>query len=274
MTTAEAPVTTPSSTPADAPTSNENTAPDGTPGLFSNAPEKAPEASPTVSEHEEWWLTEKIKGEGPPPDHFLKDKYGNMEEQAKSIHGLRKKLSSFTGAPEGDYEFTADQNLRDAGINELKVHEGFEKDMLTAFKEAGMNNEFVNKIANAHALFQHKTLEQDKLLLSDYDKGQRELLTKNKIDIDVVATYLRNQGDPDVADAFIKQNTMDALTIMMFDSLRQNNTYKQPDAANPAPQHQFNAADLRAELKESTDSGDIDKMNAIKDKYIKCFGNS
>lgn len=88
-----------------------------------NAAEKIQEAT----EPKEWFYTDKIKGEGMPPEWFNHKTFKNISEQARAYNEARKqitqyseKLKGFSGAPE-QYEEVGDikDNVFAAGLKEL-----------------------------------------------------------------------------------------------------------------------------------------------------------
>lgn len=53
-----------------------------------------------------------MKGTGPPPEFYNKDKYKNLAEQAKAQRELEKRFGAFTGAPkDGKYAFKMPEGI-------------------------------------------------------------------------------------------------------------------------------------------------------------------
>ena len=80
-----------------------------------------------VTEKKEWFYTDKIKGEGMPPEWFNHKTFKSISEQARAYNEARKqitqyseKLKAFSGAPE-QYEEAGDvkDNVFAAGLKEL-----------------------------------------------------------------------------------------------------------------------------------------------------------
>lgn len=105
----------------DAPAASEGTAAGLLPEASAVTEEKKEEAKPATAVNQdtpEWFLSDGVKGNGPPPEWYKADKFKTVEEQAKAYLGAEKRIGAFTGAPkDGKYETRTPDGLN-VHINE------------------------------------------------------------------------------------------------------------------------------------------------------------
>ena len=87
------------------------------------------------SEPTSWNYADNLPGEGERPDWFKSDKYKSVADQAKAYGELEKKLGSFTGAPEGDYEITVPEEVGGVQVEEIAADP-----RVAAFMEVAKNS--------------------------------------------------------------------------------------------------------------------------------------
>lgn len=90
-----------------------------------------------------WFHADGVAGEGDAPDWFRGDKYKTVAEQAKAYNKAAKKLGSFTGAPEGDYELNLPDGFEGAWDDQNPLLQRFQ----TIARDAGMNQEGFDQFA-------------------------------------------------------------------------------------------------------------------------------
>ena len=91
----------------------------------------------------EWWLTPDIKGEGEKPEWHNNKQFKSILDEAKSAQDMRKKLGSFTGAPE-KYEI----KLGEDNKVEIDTEDALFKDFTTIAHDGNMSEEMYNKCLN------------------------------------------------------------------------------------------------------------------------------
>lgn len=97
-----------------------------------------------------WHLADGIPGQGPQPEWFKADKYGNIAEQAKAYKELESKLGSFTGSPE-EYNLKLSEELAEKGIEITKEDPLYEEAVKFA-QESNMSQDGFDNMMNLYAM--------------------------------------------------------------------------------------------------------------------------
>ena len=95
----------------------------------------------------EWFWAEGIKGEGDPPDWYLKDKYKFVADQAKSYPEAQKRLGGFSGAPE---EYTININEELAKHGSISADDPVLQEFNKLAKDANMNQQTYDQMLNLY----------------------------------------------------------------------------------------------------------------------------
>lgn len=129
----------------------------------------------------DWFFAEGIPGKGEKPEYFNDKTFKTLADQAKAQTELRKKLASFTGAPEEGYEV----NLKEE-MNEVVALDE-EDPMLNQFadmaSEMNMSQEGFDQCVNSFVEEGVKFIEEEKIRVEteqkEYWNGEYKKLGQN-----------------------------------------------------------------------------------------------
>ncbi len=120
----------------------------------------------------DWFFAEGVPGKGEKPECFNDKTFNTILDQAKAHPQLRKKLASFTGAPEEGYEVTLNEELSTIEMDE-------DDPLLNQFADlaANMNmsqdgfNELLNfYVSESSKYVQEEVQSQEEYWKTEYDK--------------------------------------------------------------------------------------------------------
>jgi hypothetical protein len=132
---------------------------------------EASDKSKSPQEPQDWYYTDKIKGEGMPPEWFNHKTFKSISEQARAYNEARRqitqyseKLKAFTGSPE-EYEEAEDakdkNNVFAAGLKELG-------------KKIGLNQSGFNNLVEMYSKAKEIEAEKTKNNLLQQQKEERK----------------------------------------------------------------------------------------------------
>jgi len=115
-----------------------------------------------VPGQDKWYLSEGVEGQGDAPEWFKAGTFKDVASQAENYTKLQshhnKLLGGFTGAPEGDYEYSLPQGLEEAGV-ELNTSDPYLKDFANYARESNMSQETFSGLIDQMQTYNHQARE-------------------------------------------------------------------------------------------------------------------
>ena len=169
-----------------------------------------------------YYLAEGVAGEGDAPEWFMGDKYKSVSEQAKAYPEAQKlvgRLGEFVGAPEGDEGlsgYSTENWLPESVDVELDLENPLLKGMAPVFKEMGLSQKGMDKVAQTFILLQKDAADAAQ---QEADFQRQQLGAEPQQRIDNIKDFLTAQLDDEEQRQALLDMTVSAKGVEALETL-------------------------------------------------------
>ena len=246
-----------------------------------NSTEAASNEQP-VPGQDKWFFADGVEGQGDKPEWFKEGTFKDISAQAENYTKLQshhnKLLGGFTGAPEGDYEYSLPQALEEAGV-ELDTSDPYLKDFANYARDNNMSQEIFSGLLDQLQTYNYQAREAnaDAIVSAVNESVDRELEAYGETNRAAfqeaigMAANLPNMTEPGLNDVLDGITTADGLRafVEIVNASRYSSVPQSP--GEPTYQDHQSLMRRQAEIQKLGGPARAQAEQAIMAKYAEMF---